>query len=191
MSQVTQLIGCSSFSGSPAVHSGEYVFRSTAVMFGHSTSVGARRHLPTSEQALYFLTVTSYKSMHTEPTVTLCGGFSLSAASLSSEPMKNWPAGICTISSGQVSGAGAAEALGIAAAADTADALASALGLLAASGASCLPLIKKKTAAASAKAPKTPPTTRPVLLLGGAEAFPVLTVEGLLVVATAGREPSG
>src|SRR5450432_1193706 len=117
MAQVTQVIGWSSFSGSAPVHSGEYVSRSEPVIFGHSTSVGARRHFPWSEQALYFLALTSYRSMHSESTDTLCSGFSLSAASFSSEPMKNWPAGICTISSGHVTAAGAAEALGMAAAA--------------------------------------------------------------------------
>src|SRR3954462_11391404 len=109
MAQVTHVIGWSCFVGSDPVHSGEYISFSFAVIFGHSTSVGARRHLPASEQALYFFAVTSYKSMHTESTDTLCEGTSFLGASLRSEPMKNCPAGMCTISAGQLTAAAAAE----------------------------------------------------------------------------------
>src|SRR5450432_3723977 len=139
MAQVTQVIGWSSFSGSEPVHSGEYVSRSEAVIFGHSTSVGARRHLPSSEQALYFFALTSYKSMHTESTDTLCGGFSLSAASFKSEPMKNCPAGICTISAGQVTAAGAAAEATVGATADATTAVGAFDPVFLASPSPCLP----------------------------------------------------
>src|SRR5262245_19864021 len=109
-------MGCSPFSGSAMVHRPEYTFLSLGVILSHSTSGTARRHLPTSEHLRYWAAVTSQRSMQKPPSVTLGLGFWLAGPSSSSEPMKNWPAGISTMPSGQLAGGaalGTGAALGV------------------------------------------------------------------------------
>src|SRR5437764_14652775 len=79
-------------------------------MLGHSFSRGPRLHSPRSLHGLYWLTVTSVRSMQYAESVTWCAGCSSFAASFSSVPMKNLPPGTSAMPPGHVGAGGGAEA---------------------------------------------------------------------------------
>src|SRR4051812_40056683 len=91
--------------------------------------------------------------------LTLCDGFSLSAASLASEPWKYWPAGILALRSGQLGTGAATLAEGAALATTGAGVLATDAAAVGFSGAG---LFRRASAAAAARpSAATAATTKP------------------------------
>src|SRR3954469_21554246 len=113
-------------------------------------------------------------------TLTLCDGFSLSAASLVSEPWKYWPAGIWALRSGQVGAGAAALGDGAALASTGAGVRATEAAVV---GFSSAGLLRSASAAAAAR-PRaaTPATTRPVLDLFSTGRGPVVAAPPSVVL---------